>query len=216
MRSHDTAEIYQGAGFGRPTRRGSRPAVLVVDFTYGFTDTAYPTASDMGREIAATRELLDGARKVGVPIAFTTISYEDAHLSSLPWLRKAPGLAALRAGTRLVEVDERLARRSGEPLVAKLGASAFFGTGLGTILASWRADTLIVTGATTSGCVRASVVDAVQSGYDVLVPEPCVADRAEGLHAANLFDMRQKYADAVTLEDVVGYLEALPTADCKQ
>lgn len=213
MGSLDTMEAYQGAGFGRPARWGNRPAVLVVDFTYGFTDPAYPTAADMGREIAATRELLDGARRVGVPIAFTTISYEDAHLSSLPWLRKAPGLAALRAGTRLVEVDERLSRWGSEPLVAKLGASAFFGTGLGAILASWRADTVIVTGATTSGCVRATVVDAVQSGYDVLVPEPCVADRAEGPHEANLFDMRQKYADVVTLESVIAHLETCSARD---
>lgn len=209
MQQDASSPVYRAAGFGGAARRGAHPAVLVVDFTYGFTDPTYPTASDMSAAITATRALLDVARERAVPVAFTTIAYEDGHLAALPWLRKSAGMAALRSGSRLVEVDSRLARRPEEPLVTKLGASAFFGTALGTILASWRMDTLIVTGATTSGCVRASVVDAVQSGYDVLVPEPCVADRASAPHEANLFDMQQKYADVVTLDEVLGYLDGL-------
>lgn len=206
----DSADItrYRTAGFGGQVRRGPRPAVLVVDFSYGFTDPAYPTGAEMHAPIAATARLLAAARARGVPIVFTTIAFDDACVQSLPWLRKAPGLAALRHGTRLVDIDERLARRSSEPLVVKLGASAFFGTSLNTMLASWRTDTLLVTGATTSGCVRASVVDAVQSGYDVLVPQDCVGDRAAGPHAANLFDIEQKYGDVITSADAIGYIEA--------
>jgi maleamate amidohydrolase len=207
MSSHEIDQTYKIAGFGNTVRRGVHPAILVVDFSYGFTDTTYPTAADMSEPIAATSRLLNTARSCSVPIAFTTISYDEAHIHSLPWLRKASGMAALRSGSRLVDIDERLSRRPQEPLIVKLGASAFFGTPLATILAAWRTDTLIVTGATTSGCVRASVVDAVQHGYDVLVPEECVADRENSPHQANLFDIQQKYGDVISVAAAIQYVE---------
>jgi len=203
------ADVYRDAGFGRSVTRGQRPAILVVDFSYGFTDPTYPTATDADGAIDATAKLLTCARRKGVPIAFATISYEAAHIDSLPWLRKSVGLTALKSGSRLVEIDGRLERDEREPIVVKLGASAYFGTNVSTLLTSWRADTLIVTGATTSGCVRATVVDAVQAGYDVLVPEECVADRATAPHEANLFDIRQKYADVIPLSETLEYLESL-------
>ncbi|WP_045835390.1 isochorismatase family protein [Hyphomicrobium sp. 99] len=209
MNKLTVGDVYRGAGFGRSVRRGARPAVLVVDFSYGFTDPAYPTATDADGAINATTKLLASAREKGVPIAFTTISFEAGHIETLPWLRKSAGMASLKTGSRLVEIDERLLRQEREPIVVKLGASAFFGTNLQTLLASWRTDTLIVTGATTSGCVRASVVDGVQSGYDVLVPEECVADRAAAPHEANLFDIRQKYADVISLGETLEYLGSL-------
>jgi maleamate amidohydrolase len=207
MSSREMDQTYKIAGFGNAAQRGPRPAILVVDFSYGFTDITYPTAADMSEPVAATSRLLDVARSRSVPIAFTTISYDEAHIHTLPWLRKASGMAALRSGSRLVDIDERLARRAQEPLILKLGASAFFGTPLATILAAWQTDTLIVTGATTSGCVRASVVDAVQHGYDVLVPEECVADRARGPHQANLFDIQQKYGDVIPVAAAIRYVE---------
>lgn len=200
---------YDRAGFGGQVRRGQSPAVLVVDFTYGFTDPAYPTAADMSAEVEATARLLAAARDCGAPAVYTAIAYDEGHVRSLAWLRKAPGMAALREGTRLAELDNRLGRREDEPLICKTGASAFFGTSLATLLASWGTDTLIVAGATTSGCVRASVVDAVQSGYDVLVAEECVADRSQGPHTANLFDMHQKYADVISLAETVEYLQSV-------
>lgn len=203
-----TEDIYRNAGFGQAVRRGERPAVIVVDFTYGFTDATYPLGAEMSTEIEATRTLLDSARARSVPIVFTAIMYEDTHVHTLPWLRKAPGMAALRAGTRLVEIDSRLGPRECEPVIFKLGASAFFGTPLHTLLVGWRTDTLIVTGATTSGCVRATVVDAVQSGYDVLVPADCVADRAKGPHAANLFDIGQKYGDVIPVGEAICYVSS--------
>lgn len=203
-----TQEIYRSAGFGQTVRRGPRPAIVVVDFTYGFTDVIYPTAADMSTEIAATRTLLDAARSRSIPVVFTAIAYDESHIGVLPWIRKASGLAALRSGTRLVEIDSRLGRRDNEPVILKLGASAFFGTPLNTILMGWQTDTLIVTGATTSGCVRATVVDAVQSGYDVLVPANCVADRAKGPHDSSLFDIGQKYADVIPLEEALCYIQS--------
>lgn len=203
-----TQEIYRAAGFGQAVRRGERPAIVVVDLTYGFTDASYPAGAEMSAQVEATRRLLDAARAHAVPIVFTAIAYQESHMSALAWLRKAPGMAALRSGTRLVEIDSRLGRRADEPVISKLGASAFFGTALQTLLIGWRTDTLIVTGATTSGCVRATVVDAVQSSYDVLVPANCVADRAKGPHDANLFDIGQKYADVISLEEAICYINS--------
>lgn len=201
--------IYREAGFGGGVARGSAPAVLVVDFTYGFTDPVYPTAADMTVAVAATRRLVDAARDAGCPVIFTIISYSEADLPVLPWLRKARGMAALKAGSRLTELDARLARRESEPVIAKHGASAFHGTNLAAMLSAHRVDTLLVTGTTTSGCVRASVVDAVQNGFGVLVPRECVADRADGPHEASLFDIQQKYGDVIPLDDALGFLRGL-------
>ncbi|MER5437775.1 isochorismatase family protein [Streptomyces sp. NPDC002790] len=204
----DTETTYERAGFGRPVRRGMRPALLVVDFTYGFTDVRYPTGADMSGPVRATRRLLDTARASELPVAFTTIAYGPGEVRSLTWLDKATGMAALTTGSRLVEIDSALGRRPEEPVFVKHGASAFFGTGVASYLVSTGADTLVVTGATTSGCVRASVVDAVQLGFPVLVPRAAVADRDEGPHEANLFDIQQKYADVVDLDDALTYLAA--------
>jgi maleamate amidohydrolase len=213
MAESTTAEVYDRAGFGRAVERGSRPAVVVVDFTYGFTDPAYPTGAEMSGPVRTTARLLDTARAAGLPVVFTTISYDPGQIAALAWLKKATGMAALTAGSRLVEIDDRLARRPDEHLVVKTGASAFFGTALAGYLASVRADTVIVTGATTSGCVRATVVDAVQHGYPTLVPRDAVADRAPGPHEASLFDINEKYGDVVDSDDVLAYLSTLSEAE---
>ena len=204
-----TLAVYDRAGFGRTVTRGDNPGLIVVDFSYGFTDPAYPTGADMSAELAATASLLEVARSKGLPVLFTTIAYDRGQLDSVTWLQKASGLAALRTGSRLVEVDSRVAPREDETVLVKTGASAFFGTPLAAMLAGLRVDTLIVTGATTSGCVRASVVDAVQSGYPTLVPRQCVADRAAEPHAASLFDLDSKYADVLDVEEVLAYLQGL-------
>ncbi|UIJ73411.1 isochorismatase family protein [Aurantimonas sp. HBX-1] len=201
--------VYKDAGFGASVPRGRKPAILVVDFSYGFTDTQYPTAADMSIEIAATRRLTDFARSAGMPVIYTTIAYMPLERDSLPWLKKATGMAALMAGTRLVEIDAACGMAEGDALIVKHGASAFFGTNLAAILTGAGVDTLVVTGATTSGCVRASVVDAVQSGFSVLVPADCCADRAKAPHDANLYDMGQKYADVTDSEDVLAWLQSL-------
>ncbi|MCW2745571.1 MAG: Nicotinamidase-related amidase [Mycobacterium sp.] len=212
MAQPTTAQVYDRAGFGRPVQRGRRPAVVVVDLTYGFTDPAYPTGAEMSGPVLATARLLDAARAAGLPVVFTTIAYDAGQIATLTWLKKATGMAALELGSRLVEIDDRLARRPDEHLVVKTGASAFFGTALASYLTAAGADTVIVTGATTSGCVRASVVDAVQHGFPTLVPRDCVADRAAAPHEASLFDIHEKYGDVVDLDDVLAYVGALPAA----
>jgi nicotinamidase-related amidase len=202
-------EIYQTAGFGQPVPRGTRPGIVVVDFTYGFTDTTYPTAADMTQAIAATRRLTDFARSRSIPVIYTAIAYHSGDVKMLPWLRKATGMAALIEGSRLVEIDADTGIQPEDPVIFKKGASAFHGTTLAALLVGAGVDTLIVTGATTSGCVRATVVDAVQSGFNVLVPADCCADRAQAPHDANLYDMHQKYADVTDASDIEQWLASL-------
>jgi nicotinamidase-related amidase len=209
----ETLATYDRAGFGAPVDRGVRPAVLVVDFTYGFTDPAYPTGADMTAAIEATHRLLETARSRGLPVVFTAIAYDQGQLASVAWLQKARGMATLEVGSRQVEIDARLSPRRAETVLVKTGASAFFGTPLASMLAARNVDTLIVTGATTSGCVRASVVDAVQSGYPTLVPRQCVADRAQAPHDASLFDMNEKYADVIDVDEVLAYVRGLPSSN---
>ncbi len=204
-------EIYARAGFGAAVRRGQRPAIVVVDLTNGFTDPAAPTGSDLSEVVAATNELIAAGRPAGVPVVFTTIAFTPAEADgdAVAWLTKAPGMRALREGSAAVALDPRLPVDPRDHLITKKGASAFFGTGLAALLTGLRVDTVLLCGATTSGCVRASAVDAVQSGFGVLVPRQCVGDRAQGPHEANLFDIQAKYGDVVELDDAVGYLAGL-------
>lgn len=202
-------QVYSDAGFGQRVPRGTRPAIVVVDFSYGFTDTQYPTAADMSAQIAATRRLTDKARAMGLPVIYTTIAFQPWEREALPWLKKAAGMAALAAGSRLVEIDAATGIAAADPVIVKQGASAFHGTNLAGLLTGAGVDTVVVTGATTSGCVRATVVDAVQSGFNVLVPRDCCADRAQAPHDANLYDMNQKYADVTDAADIEDWLDSL-------
>ncbi|MCP9210692.1 isochorismatase family protein [Streptomyces sp. NEAU-Y11] len=209
-----TDRTYERAGFGAPVRRGSRPAVVVVDLTRGFTEDTFPTGADLTDVVAATSALIEAARPAAVPVLFTAISYSPAEAAgdAVTWLRKAPGMRAMAEGSDAVALDPRLPRREGDPLVVKKGASAFFGTSLAAVLTGLGRDTVLVCGATTSGCVRATAVDAVQSGFDVLVPRECVGDRAAGPHDAALFDIQAKYGDVIDLAEAVGHLGRLPAA----
>jgi nicotinamidase-related amidase len=205
-----TEESYDRAGFGAQVERGRHPAVVVVDLSRGFTEPEFATGADLSAVVTATGRLVQAARRVAAPVVFTTIAYDAADVGgACTWLRKAPGLAILREGSALVEIDPRLPRDDGDAVVVKKGASAFFGTHLAALLAAQQVDTVVLCGATTSGCVRASAVDAVQSGFGVLVPRECVGDRAAGPHEANLFDIQAKYGDVVSLEDALAYLAGL-------
>ena len=202
-------ETYERAHIGGRVDVGGRPAVVVVDFCLGFTDPACSVGSELTAEVEATRRLLDAARRKGLLVVFTTIAYEPHLVDAGVWLRKMPGLGELVIGSKWVELDDRLGRRENEPLLAKKGASAFFGTNLGAILAAKRIDTVLLCGATTSGCVRATAVDLCQYGYPTLVPRECVGDRAREPHDANLFDIDAKYADVVSLGEALDYVDRL-------
>ncbi|MDQ4127362.1 MAG: isochorismatase family protein [Actinomycetota bacterium] len=205
----DTREVYERARLGQSVTLGSRPAVLVVDFSRGFTDPRSTMGSDLTDQVEATTLLLSAAREKGVPVIFTTIGFEANLKDGSLWLQKAPGLAELQVGGEWVEIDPRLERREEETVILKKGASAFFGTNLPSILVSQNIDTIVLCGATTSGCVRATAVDLLQYGYPTLVPRECVGDRAQAPHEANLVDIQAKYADVVSLEDALSYLESV-------
>src|SRR6185312_5270514 len=146
------------------------------------------------------RQVSCASRASGVPVIFTTIGFEASLADGGLWLQKMPGLADLQVGGPWVEIDPRLGRRAGETVVLKKGASAFFGTNLTAILVSQGIDTVVLCGATTSGCIRATAVDLLQNGFPTLVPRECVGDRAQAPHDANLFDIHAKYADVVSVE----------------
>jgi maleamate amidohydrolase len=196
-------------GFGDRQGPGTRPALVVVDLVNGFTDPGSPLWCDADGAVAATARLLDAARSAGAPVAFTTVAYDEAgERVAAAFIAKVPSLRTLRAGSRWTRVDDRIAPRPGEPVLLKLFASAFFGTPLAAMLAAAGADTVVVTGASTSGCVRATAVDALQHGYRVVVPRDAVADRQAAPHEAALFDIDAKYGDVVGLEEAEALLRA--------
>jgi len=209
MSDEQAREVYAAARLGQRVTLGSRPAVLVVDFSCGFTDPECTLGADMSAEVEATRRLLDAVRARGLPVIFTTIGYEPSLKDGGLWLQKVPSLGELQIGGRWVEIDTRLEPRTDETIVLKKGASAFFGTNLPAILVSQNVDSVILCGATTSGCVRATAIDLLQYGYPTLVPRECVGDRAQAPHEANLFDIDAKYADVVPLDDVLDYVESV-------
>lgn len=200
-------EIYERARLGQSLTLGESPAVLVVDFSCGFTDPECAMGSDLTEEVRATKRLLDVARAGELPVIFTTIGYETNLKDGSLWLEKAPALGELRLGGRWVEIDPRLERRESETVVLKKGASAFFGTNLSSILVSEKIDTVVLCGATTSGCIRATAIDLLQHGFPAIVPRECVGDRAQAPHEANLFDIQAKYADVVSVDEAIAYLE---------
>lgn len=206
----DVHDTYRASGFTGAFTFGARPAVVVVDFSRGFTDSSFQLGSDMAEAVQRTRTVLDVARTRNMPVVFTTIAYDEGARTETAWVRKVPSLRELAAGSSAVEIDSRLGQLPHEALVTKIGPSAFFGTPLASMLTARRVDTVLVAGATTSGCVRATVVDSVQHGFDTFVIADCVADRSAGPHEANLFDMTAKYADSLTAEEVIDRLQRIP------
>ena len=205
----EMAEFFAQRGFGLRIGFGERPALAVIDLMRAFTDASMPLGAKLDREIEATTTLLAAARDAGIPVFYTVVYYEEQDIRDAGiWALKQKGVITLRAGTPAVELDPRLGRRDDEPVILKKYASAFFGTDFISRLNSRRVDTLLIAGCTTSGCVRATAVDAVQLGLRPIVVREAVGDRAEPAHRQSLFDLDAKYADVVTLEEAVGYLAA--------
>jgi len=206
----EAREVYAKAGLGQAVTLGQRPALLVVDFSCGFTDPACPLGSDLTPQVEATRRLLDAGREKGLPVVFTTIAFEPSLKDGGLWMQKVPALGVLQVGGAWAEIDPRLGPREDETVIVKKGASGFFGTNLASVLVSQGVDSVILCGATTSGCIRATAIDLLQYGWPTLVPRECVGDRAQAPHEANLFDIQAKYADVVSVDDALAYLESVP------
>ncbi len=203
-------ELYQQRGFLRRVGFGDRPALLIIDFINAFTDPTSDLGGNYDSEVAAVVALLAASRSAGIPVHYTTVAYEEGFPDAGVFIKKVPALAGLRVGTPQVAVDDRIAPRPGECVWVKKYASSFFGTALASTLIAAGRDTLIITGCTTSGCVRASAVDSCQSGFRTIVVREAVGDRAQSPHAANLFDIDAKYGDVVSLDETLAYLQSLP------
>jgi maleamate amidohydrolase len=198
------------AGFHGRAGFGTRPALVVVDVNRGFTDPQSPLVCDLDDVVVAIQRLLGETRAAGFPVVYTTVAYTEADKrTAAAFIDKVPALLTLEAGSRWVEIDPRIAPLPDEPVLNKLFASAFHGTPLASFLAANRCDSLIVTGASTSGCIRATVVDALQHGYRPIVPREAVGDRNPAAHEANLYDIDAKYGDVVSVDEVVAHLEEL-------
>jgi len=202
------AEFFEQRGFGQKLGFGLRPALLVVDMVKAFTNPDMPLGANLESQIAAIQPLLRIAHDQQAPVIFSTVAYEDENLRDAGIFgRKQKGSATLRAGTEGVMVEPRLEFRKGDSLLVKKYASCFFGTDLVSRLLNRQVDTLIITGCTTSGCVRASAVDACQIGFRPMVVREAVGDRSRLAHEQSLFDLNAKYADVVSLEETLQYLQ---------
>ena len=200
-------EVYQRQGFGHDSGFGQKPALLIVDFVNGFCDPNVYGGGNIADAVERTRPLLNAVRTAKLPIAYTRIVYADDAADAGAFCLKVPGLEQLNEASPHGQIVDALAPQSGEYIVRKTAPSAFFGTNLTAWLIGQGVDIVIVTGCTTSGCVRASVVDAMSHNFRTIVATDAVGDRALGPHEANLFDMGQKYADLLSVAEIIQHLE---------
>jgi len=204
-----TRDEYAKKGLGGRVGWGTRPGLVVVDLSNGFTDPSTGVGGNLDAEVEATRVLLDAFRAQNLPVIFMTVAYKADYSDAATFITKVPALSVLVEGTDMVEIDDRIKPLPEEPVVTKKFASAFFGTDVADRLRAANVDTVVVAGCSTSGCIRATVIDAMQYGFRTIVVEEAVGDRAEGPHRANLFDMDSKYADVVSLESAVNSLASV-------
>ena len=193
---------------------GAKPALLVVDFVRAYLVPGSPLYAGVEPARAAAGKLLGFARAAGIPVMHTHVEYQPGGADGGVFFRKLPALASFERGAHpeLAAFAEGLEPRPGEAVFTKQFASAFFGTGLAGALRARGVDTLLIAGVSTSGCVRATAVDACQHGFVPLVVREAVGDRHPGPHEANLFDLQAKYAEVVSLAEAAAYLGGLPRA----
>ncbi|MBI2090219.1 MAG: isochorismatase family protein [Deltaproteobacteria bacterium] len=217
--------VFAKSGYGKKAGFGQRPAILIIDVNYNFVgDKPEPILKSVERfrnscgeegweSVHKIRELLEEARKKHLPVFYTTGHDDRSNLVAFGrWHGKntRSNEDLKEEWTKGNEIVEEIAPRDGDIIVRKQKPSAFFGTPLTSMLNEVHADTVLVTGCTTSGCVRASVIDAFSYNYKVSIVEECVFDRFTTSHKVNLFDMNAKYADVVSVSDAIDYIKGLP------
>ena len=219
-------QVFSLSGFGKKTGLGQRPALLIIDVNYNFTgdkpepilDSVRRFRTSCGEEgweaVYRIRELLAEARKKHLPIFYTTAEENRSNSTLMVggWAAKSNRTTEdmTEQWEKANEIVEEIAPQPGDIIVHKQKPSAFFGTALMSMLNEVHADTVLVCGTTTSGCVRASVIDAFSYNMKVSVVEECVFDRGQASHKINLFDMAMKYADVIPLKETVEYIRDLP------
>lgn len=195
-------DIYRKQSFGGTLAKGAKPALIVVDFVNGFIDPEVFGGGNCLEAAQATAPVITAFREAGLPVVYTRVVYADDGSDAGIWCEKVPRLRELTENNPMSQVVDFLAPQPGDIIIRKLQASAFFETPLASILRARGVDCVVVTGATTSGCVRATVIDAMSLNFRPVVITDCVGDRALGPHEANLFDMQQKYANMITADQV--------------
>ncbi len=210
LENQELSAQYDEAGFGGRVGFGKKPAVLVIDLAKAWLDPASPLGSDLSKPLAETVRILDEARAKGVPVFFTTMAFEpDMSDCGEHVARKKRHTSIQVKGTEWVELAPELKRRPNEVLINKPRASSFYATNLLSLLVSHNVDTLIITGCSTSGCVRATAQTSHDHNFRTIIPRQAVGDRSASAHEANLFDMNARMADVVDVEEVIAYLRGL-------
>jgi maleamate amidohydrolase len=206
----DLSADYARAGFGGRLSWGTSPAVVVVDICRAYLEPTSPLYAGVEEAVASASRLVDAAREAGVPVVFTRVEYEPGGADGGRFYQKVPALACFDRGNPLAEFVESPRPRPGEVVVTKQYASAFFATSLAPTLRTLGIDTVVVCGLSTSGCVRATALDALQHGFVPIVVADACGDRDPRPHEANLFDLRAKYAEVVTEADAIDALSPNP------
>lgn len=203
------AEDNYAGVWGNRVGFGQRPALLMIDFMQGYTTKGAPLfAPGVVDAVEHSVELLAAARAQGIPVIHTNIRYHPEHFADGGmWVKKAPVMKDMVEGNPLAEFCPEVVPLPAEVVLSKQYASAFFATSLAPMLQALGIDTLIMAGCSTSGCVRATAVDAVQHGFRGIVVRECVGDRHQAPHDANLFDIDNKYGDVLSKDEVLNYLQ---------
>lgn len=202
----DLEKNYRRA-YGNRIGFGERPALILIDFVEAYFDPACELYADVDETLASAIRIRDKAREQGIPVIYTNVVYQAEGLDGGRFFQKAKPLRNFLAGNPMGAWPKGLEVADNELVVSKQYPSAFFGTSLAATLATWGTDTLIHTGLTTSGCVRATCVDCCSHGFIPIVAREAVGDRHEAPHEANLFDMDAKYADVVSEQDIIEYFD---------
>ena len=205
----DSADSNYTQVYGHRIGFGKRPALLLVDFVAAYFDESCDLYADVDDALAAAIRVLDEARKASIPVVYTNVVYQGAGADGGRFFEKAKPLRHFIKDSPLGAWATGLAPQDNEIVVSKQYPSAFFGTSLASTLTSMGVDSTIITGLTTSGCVRATCVDACSHGFIPIVVEQACGDRHDAPHTANLFDMNAKYADVVSEAEVTAHLNQL-------
>ena len=211
MSAEDVKSNYAGVFEGR-IGFGQKPALILIDFVEAYLAKDSPLFADVEPALAAALQLRDAAREAGIPVIYTNVEFHPSMKDGGVFAQKIGALSCFARGNPLGAWPDGLEPADNELVITKQYASAFFGTSLASTLTAAGCDSLIITGVTTSGCIRASCVDACQHGFIPIIPEEAVGDRHEDVHRANLFDMNAKYGDVVGISEVLAHFAQLKSA----
>ena len=209
--------VLQGAasGFGTHLQPGKKPALVMVDFVRAYFEPGAQLYMGLDDCLHAAARLLAAARDAGILVIHTQVAFSEGGVDGGHFFKKVGALKHFVGQTYLGESMPEVAPLPSEPIIVKQYASAFFGTSLSSTLSANDIDTVIIAGVSTSGCIRATVVDTIQHGFIPIVPREAVGDRDDAPHEANLFDIQQKYGEVMSEDDVIAYLKQLATKERK-